>query len=106
MMKKLGTLLNRILCKPHDVAYRVAGKVGMAIGHFLVEIIFVAMASVVILAAGVSALLLWMSVPYFACMAIYSDDINSIWQVYAMFGIFGAWAILSKFLYDILPNQK
>ena len=102
MMEKLGTLLNRILCKPHDVTYRITERVTVAIAHFLVEAFFITIASVVI----VSALFLWLYVPCFACIAMFGDDVNSIWQLYALFGIFGAWIILSKIVYDRLGKKK
>lgn len=95
-------IINKILCKTANFVYSVAEFAGRAIGL----IVKYAIISAFTLAAGVAALLLWLSVPYFACMAIIGNNINSIWQVYAMFGIIGGWAILSKFLYDILPNQK
>ena len=93
--------LNKILCKATDFVFGMAEFIGMTVGL----IVKWAILSVVGIAAGATALLLWLSVPYFTCTAMFSE-ITSHWQVFAMFGIFGVWAILSKIVYDHLTKRK
>lgn len=94
-------IINKILCKTTDFVFGLAEFVGMAIGLIVKYAIIFAFT----LAAMVAALLLWLSVPYFTCTALFSE-INSQWQVFAMFGIFGAWVVLSKIVYDRLASRK
>lgn len=104
----------KILCKATNTMGRVADfsviavkaivtavcRVADLIGAAVAAIIKWVVLSTLALFAMVSAALLWMSVPYFACMALFGDnDINSIWQVYAMFGIVAVWIILSKIVF-------
>ena len=94
MMDKLITLLGGILRKPHDVTYRVAGKVGMAIGHFLVDMVYVAVFSAVILAIGVS----WVVVPALAALLLsgqgWDDQIEESFIYYWIAFIF-VWVIVT-----------
>lgn len=96
------TIINNILCKTADFVGRLAEFTGRVVG-FIVEFTII---GAFILAVSTAALLLWMAVPYFACMTLCGDDVNSIWQLYALFGIFGAWMILSKIVYDRLGKRK
>ena len=102
-------IINKILCKTIDFMKGVANFVGTvaeltgrAVG-FIVEYTIV---SAFVLAVGGAAVFLWMYVPYFAGMALIGDDINSIWQMYAMFGIFAVWIVLSKIVHDLIVNRK
>jgi len=113
-------IINKTLCKTTNAMGRVADFIVIAvkaivtavcrvadlIGAAVAAIIKWVVLSALALFAMVSAGLLWMSVPYFACMTMFGDDINSIWQVYAMFGIFGAWTILPKIVYDRLASRN
>jgi hypothetical protein len=96
------TIINNILCKTANFVECVAEFAGRAVGL----IVKYAIISAFTLSVSVAALLLWISVPYFAGMALIGDDINSMWQVYAMFGILAVWVILSKIVYDRLGIRK
>ena len=93
--------LNKILCKATDFVFGMAEFVGMTVGLIVKWAILSALG----LAAGVTAFGLWLSVPYFACITLFTK-ITSQWQVFAMFGIFAAWAVVSKIGYDHLTKRK
>lgn len=93
--------LNKILCKATDFVFGMAEFIGMTVGL----IVKWAVLSAIGLATMVALALLWLSVPYFACMTLFTE-ITSQWQVFAIFGIFGVWAILSKIVYDRLASRK
>lgn len=94
-------ILNKILCKTVHAICATADFIGVVVGTVIKWTILSALA----LSAGVAACLLWLSVPYFTCTALFSE-IHSQWQVFAMFGIVGVWAILSKIVYDRLASRK
>lgn len=94
-------IVNKILCKTTDFVFGLAELVGMTVGLIVKYAIIFAFT----LAAMVAALLLWLSVPYFACTSLFSE-INSQWQVFAMLSIFVAWVVLSKIVYDRLASRK
>lgn len=94
-------IINKIVCNTTHAVCATADLIGVVVGTVIKWTILSALA----LSAMVAALLLWLSVPYFTCTALFSE-IHSQWQVFAMFGIFGVWAILSKIVYDRLGNRK
>lgn len=93
--------LNKTLCKTTDFVLGMTEFVGMTVGL----IVKWAILSVFGIAAGASALLLWLSVPTALAVAI-CDKVPSQTQVFAMFGIFGVWAILSKIAYDRWDRRR
>ena len=93
--------LNNLLRKAVDGSFATADFIGAVVG----TIVKWAVLSALYLSAMVAALLLWLSVPYFTSVTLFSE-INSQWQVFAMFGIFGAWAVITKILYDLLTKRK
>lgn len=93
--------LTKILCKTVDAICATADFIGTAVAAVIKWSILSALA----LSAMVAALLLWLSVPYFTSMTLFSE-INSQWQVFAVLGIFGAWAILSKIAYDWWDRRR
>lgn len=100
-------IINKILCKTTDFVCGLAEFVGMAVKIVIIRAFSFAVGISVLLlgyAVGMSALFLWMSVPYFICGTLFSD-INSLWQVYAMIGIVVGWFILGKFLLDRLGDS-
>lgn len=94
-------IINKILCKTTDFVCGLADFIGTVVSSVIKWTILSALA----LSAMVAALLLWLSVPYFTCTTLFSE-ITSQWQVFAMFGIFAVWAILSKIVCDRLGNSK
>ena len=95
-------IITNTLRKTANFVCAVAELTGRVVG-FIVEF---AIIGAFTLATGVAALLLWMSVPYFTCMVMFGDGIDSIWQVYAMFGIIAVWVVLSKIVRDRLGKRK
>ena len=93
--------LNKILCKTIHVICATADFIGVVVETVIKWTILSALA----LSVTVGAFLLWMSVPYFACIALF-HEITSLWQLYAMIGIIVGWFILGKFVLDRLPSRK
>lgn len=93
--------LNKILCKAVDFVFGMAEFIGMTVGL----IVKWAILSVFGVAAGATALVLWLSVPTALAVAI-CDKVPSEPQVFAMLGLFAAWVVLSKIVYDHLTKRK
>lgn len=88
-------IINKILGKTVHAICATADFIGVVVGTVIKWTILSALA----LSAMVAALLLWMSVPYFTCTTLFSE-ITSQWQVFAMFGIFGGWFVITKIALD------
>lgn len=93
-------IINKIVCNTIHAVCATADLIGVVVGT-VIKWTILALA----LSAMVAAFLLWMSVPYFTCVTLFTD-ITSQWHVYAMFGIFGGWFILGKFVLDRLPSRR
>lgn len=89
--------INKILCKTTDFVFGVAEFTGKAVGLLVTY--------TVLLAFAVAALLLWLSVPVVTCMELFSE-MDQQWQAFSVLGIFAAWVVLSKLVYDRVKNRK
>lgn len=88
--------LNKILCKAVDFVFGMAEFIGMTVGL----IVKWAILSVFGVAAGATALLLWLGIPTALLYAICGNGPASQTQVFVILGIYAAWTILLKIAYD------
>ena len=94
--------LNKILCKATDFVFGMAEFVGMTVGLIVKWAILSALG----LAAGVTAFGLWLSVQTALAYATCGNGPVTQTIAFAMFGIFAAWAVVSKIGYDHLTKRK
>lgn len=93
--------LNKILCKATDFVFGMAEFIGMTVGLIVKWAILSALG----LAAMVALAFLWLSVPYFACITLFTE-ITSQWQVFAMLGIFASWVVITKIALDWCDRRR
>lgn len=94
--------LNKILCKATDFVFGMAEFVGMTVGL----IVKWAILSVFGIAAGATALLLWLSVPTVLAYATCGNGPVTQTIAFAVLGIYASWVVVSKIAYDRWSRKK
>lgn len=98
-------IINKILCNTVHAICATADFIGVVVATVIKWAIFSALG----LASMVAAFFLWLSIPCGICRVIFGEfdePITSQWELFAVFGIFAVWVVITKIAYDRWDRRR